>query len=79
MYGMPERINSDDIRMLNDFFTGKQTDAEQFEILKKKIELLTKQDDISRDAGQKITDLQDQIVALYRKDVEPNVEEKEEK
>lgn len=79
MYGMPERINSDEIRMLNDFFTGKQVDAEQFETFKKKIELLTKQDDISRDAGQKITDLQDQIVALYRKDVEQNVEEKEEK
>ena len=77
MYGMPERINSDEIRMLNDFFIGKQTDAEQFETLKKKIALLKEQDDVSRDAGQKITELQDQIVALYRKEDEQNVEEKE--
>ncbi len=79
MYGMPERINSDEIGMLNDFFSGKLVDAVQMETFKKKIALINEQDEISRDAGQKITELQDQIVALYRKDVEQNVEEKEEK
>lgn len=77
MYGMPERINSDDIKILDDFLKGHINDGVGFERLKKKIDLLVKQDEISRDAGQKITELQDQIVALYRKEDEQNVEEKE--
>lgn len=75
MYGMPERITSEDIRILDAFFKGTSVDG--IEILKNKIALLKEQDDVSRDAGQKITELQDQIVALYRKEDEQNVEEKE--
>lgn len=75
MYGMPERINSDDIKIIDDYFKGHIYDGVAFEILKKKIDLLVKQDEISRDAGQKITELQDQIVALYRKEDEQNEEE----
>ena len=75
MYGMPERITSEEIKMLDAFFKG--TSADGIEVLKKKIALLKEQDDVSRDAGQKITELQDQIVALYRKEDEQNVEEKE--
>lgn len=70
MYGMPERITSDDIRILDAFFKGTSVDG--IEVLKKKIALLKEQDDVSRDAGQKITELQDQIVALYRKEDETN-------
>lgn len=73
MYGMPERITSEDIRILDAFFKGTSVDG--IEVLKKKIALLKEQDDVSRDAGQKITELQDQIVALYRKEDEQNVEE----
>ena len=75
MYGMPERITSEEIKMLDAFFNGTSVDG--IEVLKKKIALLKEQDDVSRDAGQKITELQDQIVALYRKEDEQNVEEKE--
>ena len=77
MYGMRERIDSNDIKLLDDFFKAHQVDSAEFEKLKSKIDLLVKQDEISRDAGQKITELQDQIVALYRKEDEQNVEEKE--
>ena len=75
MYGMPERITSEDIKILDAFFKGTSVDG--IVVLKKKIALLKEQDDVSRDAGQKITELQDQIVALYRKEDEQNVEEKE--
>lgn len=70
MYGMPERITSEDIKILDAFFKGESTDG--LEVLKQKIAFLKEQDDISRDAGQKITELQDKIVALYRKEDEQN-------
>ena len=70
MFGMRERIDSNDIKLLDDFFKANQVDSAEFEKLKSKIDLLVKQDEISRDAGQKITELQDQIAALYRRDEE---------
>ena len=71
MYGMPERITSEDIRILDEYFKGNNA-SEEVQKLIKKIDLLKKQDEISRDAGQKITELQDEIVALYRKEDEQN-------
>ena len=68
-----ERINSDDIKTLDDYFKGNKAD-DDVQTLIKKIDLLVKQDDISRDAGEKITKLQDEIVALYRKEDEQNDE-----
>lgn len=69
-----ERINSDDIKTLDDYFKGNKAD-DDVQTLIKKIDLLVKQDDISRDAGEKITKLQDEIVALYKKEVDENVQE----
>lgn len=66
-----ERINSEDIKTLDDYFKGNKAD-DDVQTLIKKIDLLVKQDEISRDAGEKITKLQDEIVALYRKEDEPN-------
>lgn len=74
MYGMPERITSDDIRILDEYFKGNNANEEVQKLIKK-IDLLKKQDEISRDAGQKITELQDEIVALYRKEVKEDVQE----
>ena len=79
MMGMPERISREDIVVMDDYFKGHINDGVAFETLKKKIELLRKQDEIAADASAKITALQDEIYSLYRKDVESNVEEKEEK
>lgn len=70
MMGMPERISKEDIVIMDDYFKGHITDGVAFEILKKKIELLRKQDEIASDAGAKITALQDEIYSLYRKDDE---------
>ena len=70
MMGMPERISKEDIKTLDDFFKGQINDANELETLKKKIDLLRKQDEIASDAGAKITALQDEIYSLYRKDDE---------
>lgn len=70
MMGMPERISKEDIVVMDDYFKGRINDAVAFETLKKKIELLRKQDEIASDAGAKITALQDEIYSLYRKDDE---------
>lgn len=78
MYGMRERIDSNDIKLLDDFFKAYEVDSAEFEKLKSKIDLLVKQDEISTDAGQKITELQNQIYKLYEKDGD-NVEKVEEK
>lgn len=72
MYGMHERIDSNDIKLLDDFFKAHEVDSAEFEKLKSKIDLLVKQDEISTDAGQKITELQNQIYKLYEKDVDSN-------
>lgn len=69
MFGMPERITSDDIKTLDEFFKGVNG-GKDVQRLIAKIDLLVKQDEISRDAGQKITELQDEIVALYKEDKE---------
>lgn len=69
MFGMPERITSDDIKILDDYFKGVNG-GKDVQRLIAKIDLLVKQDEISRDAGQKITELQDEIVALYKEDKE---------
>lgn len=67
MFGMPERITADDIKILDDYFKGAEK-SDELERLIAKIDLLVKQDEISRDAGQKITALQDEIVALYKEE-----------
>lgn len=67
MFGMPERITADDIKILDDYFKGAEK-SDDVERLIAKIDLLVKQDEISRDAGQKITALQDEIVALYKEE-----------
>ena len=64
---MPERITADDIKILDDYFKGAEK-SDDVERLIAKIDLLVKQDEISRDAGQKITALQDEIVALYKEE-----------
>ena len=69
MFGMPERITSDDIKILDDYFKGVNGGKDVQKLIAK-IDLLVKQDEISRDAGQKITELQDEIVALYKEDKE---------
>lgn len=77
MYGMPERITSEDIRILDEYFKGNNA-SEEVQQLIKKIDLLKKQDEISRDAGEKITKLQDEIVALYRKEDDQNEQNEQE-
>ena len=75
MMGMPERISREDIVVMDDYFKGHINDGVAFEILKKKIELLRKQDEIASDASAKITALQDEIYSLYRKEEENGKDE----
>lgn len=70
MFGMRERITSEDIKILDDYFKGVKTSSEELDKLKKKIDLYVKQDEISSEAGKKFNELQDEIFALYKKDEE---------
>lgn len=74
MFGMPERITSDDIKTLDDYFKGVNG-GKDVQRLIAKIDLLVKQDEISRKAGEEITSLQDEIVKLYKKEGEKDVQE----
>lgn len=74
MFGMRERITSEDIKTLHDWFhevplADSEFNDEMLRLLKK-IDLYVRQDEISSDAGKKINELQDEIFALYKKDEE---------